>query len=225
MAGIQDFVIFEEDFLGPQTMLTAPVGSDQWDVVVTTTAGTPTYTVGGVNGELSIDLDTNDESEIVTVYQSDILNYDIDLLDHIEFRVKMAQAAVGATTELAFGMTSARNDVIDTIAEAALFRVVGADSTTAVVVETDDGSAGNAKDDIATGVTLINAYKKFVISFSHGTSDVRFYIDGVRVAASTTFDMSTYTAGLQPMIQLQKPSGLAGDGVVVDYLRIVSRRA
>lgn len=223
MAGIQDFVCFEEDFTGPQTLTASPAGSDRWDIADTSSGGTPTYTVGGINGEATLAFDSTTEVQNVCLFQSDVLNFDIDLIQRVEFRVKMGQAAADAATQLAFGVASARNDAIDTIAAAALFRVVGADSTTAVVVETDDGTNNN--DDVATGKSLINAYKRFVIDFTGGKSDVRFLIDGERVASSTTFDMSNYSAGFQPIVQLQKSSDANTDSVVIDYIKIKSKRA
>ena len=223
MAGIQDFVDFCEDFLGPQTLTDSPAGSDLWDIADTSAAGTPTYTVGGINGEATLAMDSTTEVQNVCLFQSDVLNYDIDLIDHIEMRVKMGQAALDATSQVAFGLAAARNDAIDSITAAALFRVIGADSTTAVVVETDD--TANDNNDKATGTSLINAYKKFVISFAGGKSDVKFYIDGDRVAEDTTFDMSTYTAGLQPFVQIQKTSDDNTDSVVIDYIKIRSRRS
>jgi hypothetical protein len=64
-----------------------------------------------------------------------------------------------------------------------------------------------------------------VIDFTGGKSDVKFYIDGARVAASTTFDMSGYSAGLQPYVQIQKTSDANTDSVVVDYVYVISKRA
>jgi hypothetical protein len=223
MAGIQDFIEFVEDFLGPQTLTASPAGSDLWDIADTSSAGTPTYVVGGTNGEATITLASTSEVENVCLYQSDVLNYDIDKLIDIEFRIKMGQAALDAASQVAFGLCSARNDAIDSLAAHASFRVIGADSTTALVVETDDAVTDN--DDVATGATLINAYKRCVISFAAGTSDVRFYVDGARVAASTTFDMSSYTSGLQPYVQIQKTADTNTDAVVVDYIKIRCRRA
>jgi len=223
MAGIQDFIEFVEDFLGPQTLTASPAGSDLWDIADTSSAGTPTYVVGGTNGEATITLASTSEVENVCLYQSDVLNYDIDKLIDIEFRIKMGQAALDAASQVAFGLCSARNDAIDSLAAHASFRVIGADSTTALVVETDDAVTDN--DDVATGATLINAYKRCVISFAAGTSDVRFYVDGARVAASTTFDMSGYTSGLQPYVQIQKTADTNTDAVVVDYIKIRCRRA
>lgn len=223
MAGIQDFIEFVEDFLGPQTLTASPAGSDMWDIADTSSSGTPTYVVGGTNGEATITLASTSEVENVCLYQSDVLNYDIDKLMDIEFRIKMGQAALDAASQVAFGLCSARNDAIDSLAAHASFRVIGADSTTALVVETDDAVTDN--DDVATGATLINAYKRCVISFAAGTSDVRFYVDGARVAASTTFDMSGYTSGLQPYVQIQKTADTNTDAVVVDYIKIRCRRA
>ena len=222
MAGIQDFVEYCEDFLGSQSLTASPAGSDIWDIADTSSAGTPTYTVGGINGEATLAFDTQAEAQNVCLFMSDRLNFDIDKLLRIEMAVKMGQAAVDATTSLAFGLASARNDAIDSITAHASFRVIGSGSTTAVVVETDDGTTD--LDYKATGTTLINAYKRFVIDFSGGTSNVKFYIDGVQVATSTTFDMSGYTAGLQPYVQLQKTSDANANSVVVDYIKIVSRR-
>jgi hypothetical protein len=51
--------------------------------------------------------------------------------------------------------------------------------------------------------------KKCSIDFSQGINDVRFFIDGERVAASTTFSVASATAGqnVQLMAQVQKASG------------------
>jgi len=100
--------------------------------------------------------------------------------------------------------------------------MVGANSTTAVYVETDDGTRDN--DDVATGATLGTSYKEFVIDFTGGKSNVKFYIDGARVAASTTFDMSGYSSGLQPIIQLQKAANTNVDAVSIDYVEVVCKR-
>lgn len=219
MAGIQDEVVFCEDFLGPQTLTASPAGSDVWDIADTSSAGTPTYTVGGINGEATLAFDAQSEIQNVCLYQSDALNYDIDLLKNVEFSLKVT-ASLDAATQIAWGMASARNDAIDSIAAAALFRIIGNNT---VVVESDDSVNNN--DDVATGTTVVAAYKKFVIDFSGGTANVKFYIDGARVASSTTFDMSNYTAGLQPMVQLQKTADTNVDSVTIDYVKIVSRRA
>lgn len=219
MSGTQDFVKFCEDFLGSQSLTASPAGSDIWDIADTSSAGTPTYTVGGTNGEATLAFDSQAEVQNVCLYMSDRLNFDIDLIQSIEMRVKTV-ATLDSATSLAFGLASARADAIDSIAAHASFRLIG-DNT--LVVETDDAVTDN--DDVATGQTLVATYKKFVIDFTGGKSDVKFYVDGKRVAASTTFDMSGYSSGLQPYVQIQKTADANTDSVVVDYIEVVCKRA
>ena len=219
MAGIQDFIEYVEDFLGPQTLTASPTNSDQWDIADTSSAGTPTYTVGGINGEATLAFDSQAEIQNVCLFKSDVLNFDIDTIHSIELRVKTV-ATLDSATSLAFGLCSARNDAIDSLAAHASFRLIGSNS---LVVETDDSV--NDNDDVATGATLGSTYKRFVIDFAGGKSDVKFYVDGARVAASTTFDMSNYSAGFQPYVQIQKTADANTDSVVIDYIKIVSKRS
>ena len=54
---------------------------------------------------------------------------------------------------------------------------------------------------------------------------IRFYIDGKRVAASTTFDMSSYSVVLQPIVKLQKAANTNADVFEMDYIEVVPKRA
>lgn len=192
-----------------------------YTITDTSAVGAPTYAPvdGSPHGELAVDFDTDVEVENVCVSQGDKLQYDIDKITEVGFRVKMNQAALDSATQFAFGLTGDRNDAIDTIAQAALFRIIGADDTTAVVCESDDGTTN--LDDKATGQTLDNTYKWFVISFAAGKNDVRFFIDGQPVATSTKFDMSAYSGSLQFFAQIQKTADANVDGFTIDarYVR------
>jgi hypothetical protein len=99
------------------------------------------------------------------------------------------------------------------------FKLVGSN---AVLIETDDGTTDN--DDKATGQTLVASFKRFVISFAAGKSDVRFFIDGDRVASATTFSMAAATGQLQPFVQIQKTSDNNTDSVSIDYIGWKARR-
>jgi len=211
------------DYFTGHRVYSATAGSNVghvWKVTDTSSAGTPTYApidnATDSNGGLAVAFDTTNEVQNVCVNFADVLVWDIDRFIDINFRVKMNQSAVNAATSFAFGLQGDRNDAIDSIAQHASFRVIGADSTTALVVESDDGTTD--KDDISTGATLINAYKNFKISFANGTSDVRFLVDGQPVAESTTFNMSAYTGCLQPYFQIQKTANAAADGFSVCYV-------
>jgi hypothetical protein len=220
MAGIQNFETFYDDFNG--AVATLPASADPataWLIVDTSSSGTPTYTKG--TSVATLKLASTSEVENVCLAFGDALDFDIDLIQSIEMRVRL-DAVLTTGTELVFGVGSARNDTTDSVAAHAWFKMVGATSTTAVYAETDDGTRDN--DDVATGATLGTTFKKFYIDFTGGKSNVKFYIDDLQVAASTTFNMSGYSAGLQPIIQLQKASNANVNGVIIDYIRVECKR-
>jgi len=221
MAGLQDSINYEDDFLG--TVATFPTSADPatpWLVADTSAAGTPVYTRGTSNATLT--LAATSEIENVCLYHGDALSFDIDLIKSIEMRVRIGASTFTSGSILCFGLGSARNDTADDVTANAWFRMQGANSTTLVYAETDDGTRD--VDDVSTGVTLGTTFKKFVVDFSGGKADVKFYIDGARVCASQTFNMSAYSVGLQPIIQLQKAANTNVDSVIIDYVRIECNR-
>jgi hypothetical protein len=220
MAGIQDFAVFEDDFWGVNAYTTAGQGSP-WAIADTSPAGSPTYAsvTPSALGEIALTLAATNEVENVCLSFGDTLCFDIDNLQSFEARVKVSGCTSGTT--IAWGLASARNDSPGSIAARALFRMTGATSTTAVTVETDDNVTDSGL--VATGATLATTYKKFYIDFTGGKSNVKFYIDGVRVASSTTFAM-TSTGSLQPFFQIQKTATTNADSITIDYVRIEGKR-
>lgn len=221
MAGIQDFQEYCDDFHG--TSVTFPTSANigtPWLTAITG-AAPPTHVRNA--GAAILSLEATSQVQILSLHHGNALSFDIDDIQRVEMRVKLSAATFTSGSILVFGVGSARNDTADTVGEQAWFRMEGANSTTAVYVESDDAVRDN--NDVATGQTLGTTYKRFVIDFTGGKSNVKFYIDGVRVAASTTFDMSNYSAGLQPIIQLQKAANTNADVVTIDYVKIVSRRS
>jgi hypothetical protein len=219
MAGIQDFQEYVDDFFG--TSATFPVSADPatpWLVVDTSSAGAPTYVRNASNAVLT--LASTSEVENVCLAHGDALSFDIDDLLSAEFRVKVTGCTSGTT--ISWGMASARNDTPASMTALALFTMTGATSTTDVTVETDDNVTDTAP--VSSATALATVFKRFVIDFSN-KSDIKFYIDGNRVARSTTFTMAGYTSGLQPFVQIQKTSSANVDAVTVDYVKIVAKRA
>lgn len=222
MAGIQDFQKFHDDFNG--TVATFPTSADPatpWMVDDTSSSGTPVYTKG--TSVATLTLEATSEVQNVCLHFNDALDFDIDDLESIEFRVKIGASTFTSGSILVFGVGTARNDTADSVTANAWFRMEGASSTTLVYCESDDGTTD--LDDKSTGKTLGTTYKRFLIDFTGGKSNVRFYIDGERVCPSTTFDMSAHTTGLQPLVQLQKSASTNVDSVVIDYVEVVARRA
>ena len=218
-----------DDFIGGGIFGAAATAFDPWVIADDSSSGTPTYTrldhgesTGAFAlGVAELSFDSQAEAQNVCLSWGDKLAIDFDKLTTYEARVRMGQSAVDATTMFAFGITGDRHDVIDTMAVNALFRVVGADSTTAVVLETDDASENN--DDKVSGTTLINAWKYFKIDFTN-KADVTFWIDNARVGSATTFDMTNHTGGIQPFFQIQKTSDNNTDSVEIDLVKLAGNR-
>ena len=188
----------------------------------TSANGTPTM-LGLLGGGLRLALEATNEVQNLCLFMGDVLTFDIDEIISFEIIAKTG-ASLNAATSLSFGLASARNDAIDSIAAHASFRCIGNNN---VLVETDDGATD--LDDIATGLTLGTNWKRFRIDFasrnttveapsvSRGRrSNIEFYganDNGSqrRVASGTRFDMTNYSSGLQIYAQIQKTASTAAD--------------
>lgn len=212
---------YEDNFDRAQVFTTTP-GMNGWTIADTSSSGTPTYLcVSG--GGAALTLASTSEAENVCLYLNDVLPFDILKVQRMSWLAKVA--AVDAATTIVMGLGSARNDTPDTVTTLAWFRMEGSASTSNVVAETDDGVTDN--DDKATGTTLAAVFKKFEIDFQNGIGDVRFYIDGERVAQSITFSMSALTSAtnVQPIFQIQKGSGTGVPALTIKCLEIQYRVA
>jgi hypothetical protein len=212
-----------ENFDRAQSFTTTP-GEGGWTIKDTSSAGTPTYLcITEDGGAAKLTLAATNEEEIVTLYTNDVLPIDLANLQRVEYIAKVA--GIDSVTTLVFGVADAQNDTEDSVTTNAWFRMQGSASTSNVVVETDDGTTDN--DDKATGTTLSSTYKKFTIDFTNGLSDIRFFIDGERVASGTTFSMASVTAGqnVQPFVQLHKASGTGTPSITIAQVTTQQRYA
>ena len=200
-AGVRTWI---DNFDRAQAYTTTP-GMNGWTIKDTSAAGSPTYlNITEDGGAARLTLASTSEAEIVTLFQNDVLSFDLTQIQHVWWIARVA--SIDSVTQLAMGVADAQNDTLDSVATNAWFRIDGTASTSNVVVETDDGV--NDDDDNATGTTLGTGYKKFLIDFTGGLSNIRFYADGSPVGTGL-FDMSRVTSGqnVQPFVQLQKASG------------------
>ena len=212
--GTREFV---DLFDRAQTFSTTP-GVNGWTIKDTSSAGTPTYLcITEDGGAAKLTIAATSEEVIVPRYLNAVLPWDLAQLQYVEYVAKVS--GIDSVTTLVFGVADAQNDTEDTVATNAWFRMQGSASTTAVVCETDDGTTDY--DDKATGATLSSTYKKFTIDFTNGLSDIRFYIDGARVSASTTFTLASVTSGqnVQPFVQIHKASGTGTPAITIAQVR------
>lgn len=219
----RDLVIIEDHFFGLRTpAATASVVDGPWAKADTSAAGAPTLTsvTPSESGEIALTLAADNEVENLCLYWGDILGIYLSKLQKVMFRIKTV-ASLTATNSVVFGVGSGRNDTTDSVTVNAWFKLAGSNT---VVCETDDNTTD--KDDISTGLTLVAAHKWFVIDFTAGLADVKFFMGDAnkklqRVCRTTTFNMSaaSATAAVQPIVQLQKTADTSANSVTVDYFR------
>jgi hypothetical protein len=199
-----------DDFDMALTLTTTPQGEFGWRSKTTHTSGTPTAAVvaDSVAGSaLKIALDTTSEVQVETAYQNDVLVFLLAELQLVEFVAKVSGVASAST--LLFGIATAENDTPASVTNYAWFKLIGGTSTSELYVDSSDGTHVNTSVDTLT--TLGSVYKKCAIDFTNGLKDVRFYVDGARVCASTTFDLSAASAGQGVQLYLQVGKSSAAD--------------
>lgn len=192
-----------EHFRRPMTLDgTTPRGKFGW--VVTTTGTSPVHAVTN-GGFMQLQFSATSEPASIQMDANNIKCFDID--DIQKFIITCDVRNVDAVSTLVWGLASNRNADEDLITESIWHKIEGSDSVSNVVAEYDD--ATNTADDLSTGKTLAAVPKKFELDFTTSKNDVRFNIDGTRVADSQMIDMRNYSGELQPYIKIEKASGTA----------------
>jgi hypothetical protein len=207
-------VVFQDDFLGKYF-------DGKWETVETS-LNTAIASAEEVNGILLIGLDADDNAEQGVLYWGD--DRGISVKQEAIFECRCMVSVLPTTgVDLVIGMAGDHNATRDNMTEAAWFRC---QASGALLCESDDTTNNN--DDVATGTTLVATdWHTLRIDFTD-IADVKFYLDNVRVCATTTFDMSNLTddeAVLQPYIGLGKSSGTGVGSIKIDWVRITSRRS
>lgn len=214
-------VSYVEDFLGKyENVYIAADNSAGVLVEKITGAGPPTIVMldSISNGVLSLNLTADDQKQEALVHANDYENFNLDKGVICEFRAAvhttptvLAEAYLGFANAYVEGPIGTDGPTVH-----ALFTYDGAITPT---INTDDTS--NDNDAVATGVTSsLDVYSIYRIDASVVTS-VKFYINGVRVASGTTFNMSTGTnVVVQPYFGLHKESGLGVGSIYVDYVKM-----
>lgn len=219
---------WEDDFLyGAAGLVAIPaVASEEhgmpWAKLI---VGAAPPTVGlvadGPYGEVELALTSASQAQDAALYMSDQRNYDVGQKLIVEFRVKLTVLPTTGVV-LVFGMSADHSLDKDANATHAWFRW---QASAVGLVETDDTTNNN--DDIATGLTtVVDTYGVYTIDFTD-LADVQFFVDGIRVAGATTFDMSNLTDAekvMQPYFSLDKAVSVGVGTIKADYARIWSDR-
>lgn len=206
-------VVFYDDFLGNALNTTA------WGAL-DTAAATEAVVADAANGVVGLALDATSEAQLGGISWADQRTLVLNQGLIFEARFRLSVLPTGAVIAIV-GLQGDHNAAADTVAESVWFR---ADGNGVITVENDDTSNETSK--VATGTTLTTA--DWIIAKIDCTdiSDVKFFINGNRVATSTTFNMSTVAGlALQPVARISKGIATSVGTLQVDYIRAWMKRA
>jgi len=215
-------VQFVEDFVG--TSGGGPFGATtMWNVVDVGTA-TEAIVADSSNGQFLLHLSGDNQDQDAVLYHGNNRTFDVGHGLIFEARVNMA-VLPGTGVIAVFGMCTDHNLDKDTIAESAWFRF---DASLTCTVETDDTTGATETSKVATGFDAsAGTWDIYRIDFTN-LANVKFFINGARVAAATTFDMSALagaTLNMQPYFSLDKTGSAELGDINIDYVKIFSNRA
>lgn len=214
MRNIGDYVEFVDDFAG------AAPDAVKWSLNDTSSSGTPTQTYEADETTVTMACDNTSEAQVCGYDFGDKLQFDID--DNPIFIARFKVPAITTNEEAVIGMGAAWNDTLASNAAHAWVRLT---ANMDLLLETDDGTNDESED--STVNLTADTYLWVKIDFAD-TADVLFYTgtDGVAwtARAPATFDMSNYTAGLQPMFAVLKASGTTTPSISVDVIKVIADR-
>jgi len=221
---------FTDDFVGHAGLEVGDI-AETWEILAVGTGATTTpHIIAGTGAdaatgvvEIMVD-DGNNEAQDSGIYWGD--QTAVSVYNDTVFECRLAMHVIPeANTTAVFGMCGHHNLDKDTVAESAWFRLQG---SAALLVESDDTTGAHENDAVATGITLVeDEYHIFRIDFGN-LSDVRFYVDGTRVAGATTFDMSDLTATeamFQPYFMLDHAAVAENGSLYIDKCSIWGARS
>ncbi len=215
---------FYDDFMGGDLAIPA-FGADEsgckWVYKDISAAGAPTVAkkADTVNGVIELDLDNTVEVQTVEMNFDDQLIFSIAQGLIFEARITMSVIPSGAAARGVFGVGGAW------VAEGANHRVAFEILTAGTInAEEDDAVTDTSAD---TGITAVaGAYNIFRIDCTT-QSDIKFFIDGTRVCASTTFNSASSVANskMQPYFGCTKTANAAQATMLCDYIKIWQNRS
>lgn len=210
-------VLLYDDFLG------TVVNTSKWTEVE---VGDSTKAIAA--SALTYHLHVTAETEEAGIYASDDKAYNLDNGPIFECRLAVhvaptlaAEVFIGVTNDsMASGSMRILNaDEQAKYAAFGYYATLGAGLIPAI--RTDDATSDSGIISSAVTAHSLDAYHVFRIDFTN-VADVKFFIDGVGVATTTTFNMSAGSnLMVQPMVIVQKNGANAGlCDIYVDYIRI-----
>lgn len=211
-------VLLEDDFLGA-------LDANKWLILNNAGAESQVKIANQHGGVFGLILTNAIAKQFSGLYAGDRLEFNLDKGPIFEARVSLH----GIPTLLAeayFGLANAHVEGPLSTDGPSVHACFNFDGSGLAVIDCDDDSHDTAAT--TTDVTvLVDVFHVYKIDFTT-IADVLFYIDGVRVASGTAFDMSNgLNIMVQPYFMVHKESDAGGATVAsmyIDYVRVWNTR-
>jgi len=217
-------VVYYDDFLGADLVIPAEASDESgcdW-VKVITGSGPPTLAYGAdaSNGTVICALEATGETQEAFLSMDDQRTFTIGQGCIFEARVQLTVLPSTSTTEVYIGVGSNSASNTGECVYRACFMAAGSGL---LYAETDDNATEYSA---TTGTTATTSSWHTLRIDMQSVAGIRFYIDGVQVADSTTFAYAATGANLtlQPFCGVYKEDGTGLATLTIDYIRIWQNR-
>lgn len=217
-------VRFVDDFLGAYSVIPAAGSAESGCLWVKKIVGAAPPTVAilddSTNGAVECALTSASEKQNAELYHNDNQQFNVLYNLVFETRFKLTTLPTG-NAEAVLGMISAWADGLDSATYSAF---VTCDGSGEIICESDD----NVTDASATSGVTLTTSDWAIARIEYATSgEIKFFINGVRVAASTSFSWAASEANskVQPITGLYKASGTGVGTMLVDYVKVWQNRS
>ena len=217
-------VVFADDFMGADVVIPAAGSAESGTKWVKKIVGAAPPTLGVkadvVNGIVEAALTADSQKQNAEIYWND--EQQLSILQGLVFEARFALSVLPTdVAEVVVGLVGAWADGLDAATYSCF---VTCDGSGEIICEKDD----NASDQSATsGVTLIADQYCIVRIDCTVPTDIKFYVNGARVATGTTFSWAASAANskVQPIAGCYKATGTGVGTLLLDYVKVWQNRA
>ena len=210
---------FEDDFIGDYPAAATAMDGGEWTKVET--LGLGVIPSDEANGVLKFSFDAVEEAATAALYMANA-PFDVDQGPVFQARVAIFDIGDDAALDINIGMAIDTHATdFDSIAQYIAFHFNGANLS--ACCQSYDGTTTVAATDSLVDL-VDDTYANLKIDMRDLT-DCKFYINGTRVLATTTFDFSAYSGTLTPIVHVEKASNNTTADVRVDKIQVDCERA